>query len=286
MGTVSPRSAGHRLPAAFVSLALLAAGGLISVFYFPAAAPLGMLKSSGRRADFFLLLTLAIAVVAATANPAGIAVFAAAACACIAAPPRGRPEDYFRTLFAGFFAALAAMLAGGWMFSFLDSAEIFRTISKIFLFSLAGNAEMMADHQPAQLAEKAFRIVPAMALILLAAGYFLNLVFIGIMTGKRTSFGRASKAVPVSVYLLSLALALNIAQKYFLASYVAENLLTASVFLFFVSGCGIIWSILMRMGAGRFLSAVMTALFVFIWPAAAGVGVMGRCIKFKRKGRE
>lgn len=268
-----------------MSLALLAAGGLMSVFYFPAAVQLGTLKAQGRRSDFFLLLALAIAVVAATANPAGGLIFACAASGCIAAGLLKKPEDYFRKLFAGFFAALALLVAGGWFFSFLDTAEIFRAISKIFLFSLAGNAKVMAGAQASELAEKAFRILPAMALILLTAGYFLNLAFIGFMTGKRTSFGRASKAIPVSVYALALALAMAAAGKYFFAAYLSENLLTVSAFLFFVSGCGIIWSMLMRLGAGRFLSAVMTAAFVFIWPAASAIGVMGRWIKFNKKGR-
>ncbi|MEA2082622.1 MAG: hypothetical protein U9O97_07790 [Elusimicrobiota bacterium] len=291
-GKVSPDSAGFSafhsggFSAAAMALAMLAAGGVMSVFYFPASVPLGILKASGRKRGFFLFLAFAAAFAAATAPPAGFPVFAAAAAGCAVAGLLESPADYFRKLFTGFFAALFVLLAAGRLMSLVSVPDIFRALSKIFLFSLAGKAEIMSGAHVGILAEKAFRILPAMALIMLTAGYFLNIMVMGFFTGKRTAFDKAAGGVPASVYVLALALTGGIAQKYFLAGYLSENILTASVFLFFVSGCGILWSLFRRAGAGKFMSSVLTAAFAFIWPAAAAVGVAGKWIKFKRSKKK
>jgi len=258
----------------------------MSVFYFPAAVPLGILNARGRKREFFLLLALGAGVVAATATPAGFLIFAAAVSGGVASGVLKSPSDYFRRLFTGFFAAAFAMLAGGWLFSLISAHEIFRAMSKIFLFSLAGNANLIAGSQAAMLAEKAFRIIPAITLVMLTAGYFLNLMFIGFMTGRKTAFDKAAAGVPVSIYVLSIALLAGIAQKYFFTGYLSENLLIAAVFCFFVSGCGIIWAWFRSIGAGPFLSSFLTASFAFIWPAAAAIGVMSKWVKFKKPKKD
>ncbi len=267
---------------AAVTLVMLAAGRLMSVFYFPAAVPLGILSADGRKREFFLLLALGAAAVAATASPLGFLLFVSVASGCIAAGVLKSPAAYFRKLFMGFFAAAFVLLAGGCVFSLISASEIFRALAKIFLFSLSGDAKIIAASQAALLSEKAFRIIPAMMLIMLTAGYFLNLMFMGFITGKRTAFDKAAEGVPVSVYVLSFALLAATAQKYFFAGYLSENILTVAVFFFFVAGLGIIWSVLRSFGAGPFLRSILTGFFAFFWPAAAAIGVMGRWVKFKK----
>ncbi|MCD6310894.1 MAG: hypothetical protein J7M11_00325, partial [Elusimicrobia bacterium] len=241
-----------------------------------------ILSAAGRKGEFFLLLALGAAFVAATASLPGFLIFGAAASGCTAAGLLKNPAGYFRKLFAGFFGAAAALIAVGCAWSLISAPEIFRAMSKIFLFSLAGNTKIIADSQAVMLAEKAFRLVPAMALIVLTAGYFLNLMFMGFMTGKSPAFDKAAEGVPASVYVLSFALAAGIARQYFWVGYLSENLLTLSVFFFFVTGLGIIWAALKSFGAGPFLRALLTGSFVFFWPAAAAIGVMGKWVKFKK----
>ncbi|MBU3955219.1 hypothetical protein KJ633_02025 [bacterium] len=269
---------------ASVTLTMLALGAIMPVFYFPGAVSLGILNSSGRKREFLALLASSTAIVVITAAPSGFLIFVSAASGCIAAGLLKNPANYFRKLFMGFFSAVFAMLAAGEMFSLVSDAGVFRGLSKIFLFSLSGSAAIIANPQAAAaVAEKAFRIIPAMALIMLTAGYFLNLIFIGFITGRKTAFDVSAKGVPVSIYVLSFALAFQAAaQKYFFVSYLSENILTVAVFFFFVSGCGIIWAWLRSAGAGPFLRTAVTASFAFLWPAAAAIGVMSRWVKFKK----
>jgi len=153
------RFGGCNISVIVMTLTMLAAGGVMSVFYFPAAVPLGILNANGRKREFFLLLALGAGVVAMTATPAGFLIFAAAVSGGVASGALKSPSAYFRKLFTGFFAAAFALLAGGWIFSLTSAHEIFRAMSKIFLFSLAGNTKIIEGPQAAMLAEKAFRIV-------------------------------------------------------------------------------------------------------------------------------
>ncbi|MFH1352899.1 MAG: DUF2232 domain-containing protein [bacterium] len=271
-----------RVISSFIFFVFLAQ--VFPVFYFPGSCGLGVLASYGRKSEVLLFCGVLAAGIFFIPSRFWAVFAAVTALSGFFAGRSLKPAGKYFAVFSGVFSGLLTLWMLFYVFSKLDfTAAFFNKISRVLLYTFAGQKEMALEKEIGSFAFETAEILPAIVFMFAAAGFFLNTGIIGFLLKGGKDIFQDTAIIPAPIYLLTGSIAGGIFFSGPFSRFVFKNVFVISVFFFFIKGMEILWFLLSRYGVPAFFKVGFMIFFVFIYPVPAVTGILDTWIDFRGK---